>query len=115
MFGRQFFETIFLEEADKFIQTLDVKTRQKVFYNIRLSEQTNDSKLFKKVTEHIWEFRTKYLGKEIRLLAFWDKTKKTKTLVVASNGFVKKTQKTPQKSIKQAEKIRKNYFIDINK
>lgn len=37
----QYFETRFLEEADKFISTLDLKTARKVFYNIDLAEQTN--------------------------------------------------------------------------
>ena len=36
----QYFETQFLEEADKFISTLDLKTARKVFYNIDLAEQT---------------------------------------------------------------------------
>lgn len=36
----QYFETRFLEEADKFISTLDLKTARKVFYNIDLAEQT---------------------------------------------------------------------------
>ena len=44
----QFFETIFLEEADRFMQTLDRKSQQKVMYNVRLAEQTNEPELFKK-------------------------------------------------------------------
>jgi len=45
----QYFQTRFLDEADKFIAELDVKTAKKVFYNIDLAEQTNDPKLFKKL------------------------------------------------------------------
>jgi len=41
----QFFETIFLDEADEFIFSLDGKTRKKIFYNVRVAEQTNDSEL----------------------------------------------------------------------
>jgi hypothetical protein len=41
-----------------------------VFYNIDLAEQTNDPKLFKKLKNDIWEFRTLYAGLQIRLLAF---------------------------------------------
>ena len=106
----QFFETIFLNEADKFIQTLDAKSRRKVMYNVRIAEQTNAPELFKKLNEAIWEFRTKYLGKEIRLLAFLDKTDKTEILVLATNGFIKKTQKTPKNEIERAERIREDYF-----
>jgi hypothetical protein len=49
----QYFQTIFLEEADKFIAELDTKTARKVFYNVDLAEQTNDPKLFKKLQKDI--------------------------------------------------------------
>lgn len=107
-----FFETIFLEEADMFVASLDVKTRQKIFYNIRVAEQTNDPELFKKLNDDIWEFRTLFNKKMIRILAFWDKTNKTQTLVFATNGFVKKTQKTPINEIERAKRIREKYFIE---
>ena len=35
---------------------------------------------------------------------------KTGTLIVATHGIVKKTQKTPQKEIAKAEEIRQQYF-----
>lgn len=108
----QLFETIFLEEVDKFMKSLDSKSRKKVMFNIRIAEQTNDPELFKKLNNHIWEFKTKYLGKQIRLLAFWDKTEKEQTLVLATNGFIKKTKKTPVGEIERAERIRINYFED---
>jgi phage-related protein len=111
----QFFETIFLEEADKFIQTLDRKSQNKIIYNVRLAEQTNDPELFKKLNENIWEFRLKFGGKQIRVLAFWDKTQKIKTLVLATNGFIKKTSKTPMREIERAERIRKEYFNNKQK
>lgn len=106
----QYFTTIFLEEADKFIAVLDVKTVKKVFYNIDLAEQTNDPKLFKKLQKDIWEFRTKYLGLEIRLLAFWDKTNDQETLVVATHGFIKKVDKVPGNEIDRAARIRSAYL-----
>jgi len=53
----RYFETEFLDEAKKFIKTLQPKTAKKVFYNIDLAEQTNNSKLFKKLKSDIWEFR----------------------------------------------------------
>ncbi|MCO5287638.1 MAG: type II toxin-antitoxin system RelE/ParE family toxin [Chitinophagaceae bacterium] len=81
-----------------------------MFYNIDLAEQTHDPKLFKKLQGEIWEFRSKYLGNQNRLLAFWDKTEKTETIVLATHGFVKKDQKVPQKEIDKAERIRQQYF-----
>ena len=52
--------------------------------------------------------RTLYNGIAYRLFAFWD-TKK-QTLIVATHGIIKKTQKTPQKEIAKAETIMKQYF-----
>ena len=101
---------IFLEWAKSFLDSLDTKTRQKIIYNVWRSRDVNDPELFKKLDGHIWEFRTKFLTKHIRLLAFWDKTEKAETLVIVTHGFIKKTQKTPQSEIKKAEKIREQYF-----
>jgi len=86
-------ETRFLEEADKFIAVPDSKIVRKIFYNIDLAEQTNYPKLFKKLQCDIWEFRTRYAGLHIRLLAFWDKSKNKETLVIATHGFIKKVDK----------------------
>ncbi|WP_316772471.1 type II toxin-antitoxin system RelE/ParE family toxin [Pedobacter frigiditerrae] len=106
----RFFETRFLEEAEKFIAKLDKKTITKVFYNIDVAEQTNDPKLFKKLQNDIWEFRTRYAGLQIRLLAFWDRTDDKETFVIATHGFVKKVDKVPSNEIERANKIRTKYF-----
>jgi len=106
----KYFETRFLKEADAFISGLDVKTIKKIFYNIDLAEQTNDPKLLKKLQQEIWEFRTKYGGLEVRLLAFWDKTDNQKTLVIATNGFIKKGDKVPKNEIDRAVRLKENYF-----
>ena len=97
----QYFQTQFLEEVDKFIAGLDSKTIKKIFYNIDLAEQTNNPKLFKKLKQDIWEFRTNYTGLQIRLLAFWDKTDNKETLVIATHGFVKKVDKVPANEIER--------------
>lgn len=106
----QHFQTRFLEEANKFIAALDQKAVRKVFYNIDLAEQSNDPKLFKKLQNEIWEFRTNYRGQQIRLLAFWDKGDDTQTLVFATHGFIKKVDKVPANEIERAVNIRKKYF-----
>ena len=87
-----------------------MKTAKKVFYNIDLAEQTNDPKLFKKLQNEIWEFRTKYSGLQIRILAFWDKTDGEETLVIAVLGFIKKGDKVPKNEIERAIIIRMKYF-----
>lgn len=106
----RYFETEFLDEAKKFLKTLQPKTVKKVFYNIDLAEQTNDPKLLKKLNGDIWEFRTKYAGLQVRLLAFWDKTDSSETLVIATHGFIKKVDKVPAKEIERAMRLKENYF-----
>ena len=66
----------------------------------------------KKLNDEIWEFRTLYQGFQYRLLAFWDKTNSENTLVISSNGFLKKQSKVPNNEIVKAEKLRKQYFKD---
>lgn len=106
----KYFETRFLEDADKFIAGLDLKTVKKIFYNIDIAEQTNDPKLLKKLQNDIWEFRTKFAGLQIRLLAFWDKTDNKETLVVATHGFIKKVDKVPKNEIDRAVSLKDDYF-----
>jgi phage-related protein len=111
----RYFETQFMEEADEFIAGLDLKTAKKIFYNIDLAEQTNDPKLFKKLQNDIWEFRTKFAGLQIRLLAFWDKSDNMETLVIATHGFIKKVDKVPAKEIDRAVRLRDKYFENKQK
>jgi phage-related protein len=106
----RYFETVFLEEAHAFIAELDSKTVRKIFYVIDLAEQTNDPKLLKKIQQDIWEFRAPYAGLQIRLLAFWDKTDNNKTLVVATHGFIKKSNRIPKNEIARALRLREKYF-----
>ncbi len=104
------FEVLFLEPAKVFLDNLDGKSREKVLFNIRKSREVNDAELFTKMTHEIWEFRTLYNNRKIRLLAFWDTIEGKQTIVVATHGFIKKTQKTPSKEIERALQLRKEYF-----
>ena len=104
------FRVELLEEAFKFLDSLDDKTRDKIYYNIWKSRSKNDPELFKKIDDDIWEFRAKYGNKYVRLLAFWNKTDKENTLVIATNGFLKSTAKTPKTEIDKAKKLKKQYF-----
>ncbi|MCK6614705.1 MAG: type II toxin-antitoxin system RelE/ParE family toxin [Ignavibacteriaceae bacterium] len=106
----RYFQTIFLKEADIFLGSLDPKAVRKILFNVDLAEQTNDPRLFKKLRNDIWEFRTNFIGNQIRLLAFWDKAGPKETLVIATHGFIKKTDKTPDREIERAVRLRNNYF-----
>lgn len=104
------FDVVFLTEAREFLLELDEKSRDKIIFNIDKSKIKNDNELFKKLKGEIWEFRTLYNKTYFRIFAFWDKTQKTKTLVLATHGIIKKTGKTPEKEIEKAESIRLKYF-----
>lgn len=105
------FKIVYTEKAYEFIHSLPEKVQDKIAYNIFKSRVVIDKELFKKLEgTDIWEFRTLYNGICYRLLAFWDTEEDT--LVIATHGFIKKTQKTPSKEIDKAENIRKQYFND---
>ena len=104
------FKVIMSSEADAFLDTLRQDIKDKIVYNVdKVANGYMDKDLFKKLDgTDIWEFRTLYKGIQYRLLAFWDTD--AETLVIATHGFVKKTQKIPSKEINKAEAIRKLYF-----
>ena len=59
-----------------------------------------------KGTDGLWEVRVKHNRNIFRLLCFFDGSE----VVVAALGFQKKTQKTPLKEIRTAEKRKTEYF-----
>ena len=101
------FDIELLPEAVEFLENLDNKTREKIYYNIKKAEFVNDRELLKKLNDLIWEFRTQYNSKAYRLFSFWDRKDGKDTLIVATHGILKKTQKTPKKEIQKAEEIRR--------
>lgn len=107
------FKLIALKEAREFLDIIPDKAREKVLYNIRkIRFGVQDKDLFKKLDDDIWEFRTSWQGMAYRLFAFWDTD--GETLVIATHGLVKKTQKTPQRDKDKAKKIRKEWFNNKN-
>jgi len=99
-----------LEEAKKFLDSLDEKARDKIIYNIWKARSTNNKELFKKLQGEIWEFRTKYNKTYYRLFAFWDKSDKVDTVVVSTHGLIKKTDKIPKSEIEKVERLKQQYF-----
>ena len=57
-------------------------------------------------TDDLWEVRAEFGGDAFRLLGCWDAGR----LVVLTNGFAKKTQKTPAREIELAEQRRRDYL-----
>lgn len=106
------FKLVLTDGAKEFLRSLPEQARDKITYNVhRIIEGEKNNELFKELDDsNIWEFRTLYNKKAYRLFAFWDKDEET--LIVATHGIIKKTQKTPLKEIRKAEAIRTEYFKD---
>ena len=108
---QQKFKVILYRDAQNFLTRLDEKTRNKILQTFDRASFLLDPETFKKLADtDIWEFRTYFNKQRYRVLAFWDKTQPIDTLIIATHGFVKKTQKTPQKEINKALSIRDLYF-----
>ena len=108
------FQVQFLEDAAEFLDNLEEKAREKIYYNIQKAIFSNDKELFKKLKDEIWEFRTLFNKMHYRLFAFWDKTATDETVVISTHGIIKKTDKTPPGEIEKAENLRKLYFEQKN-
>ena len=94
----------------EFYKSQDSKVQLKIEYVLDLVrfERQVPIKFFKKLesTNGIYEVRIITTQKSIRILCFQDEG----TLVVLTNAFVKKTQKTPKNEIKHAENIKTEYL-----
>lgn len=57
-------------------------------------------------TDGLWEVRISAGDGIFRIFCFFDKG----NLIILLSGFQKKTQKTPKKEIKKAERLKKEYY-----
>lgn len=91
-----------------FLDSLDIKMRAKMVWTINLLKNngTNLRLPYSEFLEDgIFELRAKQGSNITRVLYFFFDGKK----VVLTNGFVKKTQKTPKKQIALAKKYREDW------
>ena len=92
-----------------FIKGLEVKLKAKVIANLHLLEEYGNlarEPLSKELVDGIFELRTIVGNDIVRVLYFFDKGK----IIIATNGFVKKKQKTPRSEIELALRRRADYF-----
>lgn len=111
----QEFEIIFYNKPDgtepvkDFLDSLNVKMRAKMLRTILLLAE-NGSYLrephSKLLQEGIFELRAKVGSDITRVLYFFYDGQK----IILTNGFIKKSQKTPQAEIKRAKEYRKDYL-----
>jgi len=100
------YKTYFID----FYKSQDFKVQEKIEYVLDLVrfEKQVPLKFFKYLenTNGIYEIRIITTFKSIRILCFFDQG----DLIVLTNCFIKKSQKTPRKEIKMAEKLKKEYI-----
>lgn len=94
----------------EFLDSLPGKAAQKAAWVLSLIEDLDivPSPYFKKLagTEEIWECKIQFGSNAYRIVCFLDGN----SVVVLTHGFVKKTQKTPQREIELAEAFRRDYL-----
>lgn len=104
-----YFDVLILEEAFNFLRKINAKHAEKILYNIRKAQISKDPKLFKKLSDEIWEFRTLIYKNQYRLLAFWDKSSHD-SMIIIMTGILKKSSKLPDQALKKAIHIRSEYL-----
>ena len=92
-----------------FIMSLSGKFQAKVLMEIDLLEEYGnelDGKYTKYITKGIYELRVRISSNRVRILFFFYSDKK----IILTNGFIKKTQKTPIREIETAFKYREDFL-----
>ena len=95
---------------ERFMQTLTDQEQQKVKYGLLLlkSQDKVSTRFVRYIRNGIYELRTLYNGNIFRVFFIFDDG----NVVVLFNGFRKKTQKTPEREIELAIKIKESYYAD---
>ncbi|HMT07852.1 MAG TPA: type II toxin-antitoxin system RelE/ParE family toxin [Pyrinomonadaceae bacterium] len=95
--------------VDDFLNSLSTKQFEKVTWVLSIIRELPliSRQYFKKLvnTDDIWEVRIDSGSDTFRILGFMEKG----NFVILTNGFTKKTEKTPPNEIKLAEKRKKDY------
>lgn len=99
-----FYQTVTgVSPVEDFLDTLSDAQTKKILWVLKLVRELNPvpSQYFTKLvnTDDIWEVRVQTGGNIFRLLGFIDGDR----LIILTNGFQKKTQKTPRCEIELAE------------
>jgi phage-related protein len=96
--------------VEAFLDSLTGRQAQKVLWVLQLIEELDvvPRQYFKKLvdSEGIWEVRIQFGNDIFRLLGFFD----SGALLILTNGFAKKTQKTPPQEIALAIRRKEEYL-----
>jgi len=101
IFYKDYFQDFFNLQRDK--------VKDKIIWTLQLIEEIDrvPETYLKHLenTDGLYEVRVQVASDIFRIFCFFDEGK----LIVITNGFQKKTQKTPKKEIERALKIKKDY------
>ena len=101
--------------VEMFLDSLTGKQAQKVTWVLKLIEELDivPVQYFKKLvdSENIWEVRIQFGNDIFRLLGFFE----SGALLILTNGFAKKKQKTPPQEIELAVTRKNDYLKRKNK
>lgn len=91
-----------------FIQSFTEAEARKVFYVIDMlkTQERINSRFVKYLRDEIYELRVEHNGNIFRVFFIFDEG----NVVILFNGFQKKTQKTPQREINMAIRLKKEYY-----
>lgn len=95
---------------EDFFSELPKKVQKKFLWTFELIEDLEQIPeiYLKHISDGIYEIRVKFGTNIYRVFAFFDEQQ----LVIAMNGFQKKTRKTPRNEIDNARKIRYEYYSE---
>ena len=106
-------EVEMLVEASEYFYKLPINVQRKFLSSFEKTCSGFKGEWFSKLesTDGIFEFRQRDTQKFYRLLAFWYGEESSKTLIVCTQGFDKKSNKTPKNEIEKAERLKKQYYL----
>ena len=104
-------EVRMLKEAEDYVVSLDEKIQIKFLKIFERAQLGIKGDWFEKLknSDGIYEFRYRGQSKFYRVFAFWDSTNEN-TLIIATYGIDKKSNKIPPKEILKVKQIKKKYF-----
>lgn len=102
LFYKNYFQDFFDEQT--------IKVQKKILWTLRVIEDLDRiPEIYFKHLENangLYEIRVQSGSDIFRIFCFFDNN----NLVVVGHGFQKKTQKTPDKELEQAAKIKREYY-----
>ena len=99
--------------VETFLDSLDIKMRNKALYSLSILEEFGNQlkePYSKAMGDGIFELRVSFANDITRIFYFFCVGRR----IILTNGFIKKTQKTPRNMIELAKSYKKDYENRFN-